>query len=118
MQVTLGDGRVVECAAGVTRLPPGPMPERLASEVVVPTTGHRRVNRDNGSIRDPNEIATGSVDPTTGQAFDGPGGGGSARAAIPVMLHAEAYVTPSASSPRRAKTPRRSTAAAHPRESR
>lgn len=110
MQVTLGDGRVVECAGGVTRLPPGPMPERFASEVIVPLTGHRRVNRDNGSIRDPNEIATGSVDPTTGQAFDGPGGGGSARASIPVMLHAEAHAEPAPPPKRRrTKTARRTT---------
>ena len=39
MLVTLGDGRVVECASGVTRLPPGPMPKVLASEVARPMAG-------------------------------------------------------------------------------
>lgn len=88
MRVTLGDGRVVECAGGVTKLPPGPMPERLASEVIVPLGRFRSVTRPDGSMRDPNEVVTGQRPPTTGTG-DGGGGGGSAPGAVPVMLHAE-----------------------------
>jgi hypothetical protein len=36
MLVKLGDGRVVECASGIRRLPPGPMPTTLAAEAVWP----------------------------------------------------------------------------------
>lgn len=32
--MTLGDGRTVECASGITRLPPGPLPDVLDCEVV------------------------------------------------------------------------------------
>jgi hypothetical protein len=46
MLVTLGDGRVVECASGIQKLDAGPMPRVLASEVSRPMSGTPIHDRD------------------------------------------------------------------------
>jgi hypothetical protein len=46
MKVVLGDGRTVECPTGIRRLPSGPMPDVLASEVARPMSGVPASMRD------------------------------------------------------------------------
>ncbi len=45
MRVKLGDGRTVESPTGITKLPPGPMPETLAAEMARPTVVRKREPR-------------------------------------------------------------------------
>ena len=50
MRVKLGDGRTVECPTGITKLPAGPMPETLATEMARPTVVRRREGEWGGPI--------------------------------------------------------------------
>lgn len=82
MLVTLGDGRVVECAAGIRKVAPGPVPKTLASEVVRPAASHGPAHHRDGGMRDPGEVVTGRCGPRPAR------NGESAFGPIPAMLRA------------------------------